>query len=148
MCKRNNSSLFFTCSLIECIGRKLKQRRSAVVAAMGRKEVERVYQYADVLHCEPLEKVAEDTIEDCKLQPGSFDNVKDCRYAVPDVWTIGKVYARLIEDLSDEDNVIETLFAVYGSWLNDVLSDYNEVAYFQPREYLAESFRAGDLLEA
>ena len=92
--------------------------------------------------------MAEDTIEDCKLQPGSFDNVGDCRYAVPDVWTIGKVYARLIEDLSDEDNVIETLFAVYGSWLNDVLSDYNEVAYFQPREYLAESFRAGDLLEA
>lgn len=64
------------------------------------------------------------------------------------MWTIGKVYARLIEDLSKEDNVIETLFAVYGSWLNDVLSDYNEVAYFQPREYLAESFRAGNLLEA
>lgn len=148
MCKRNNSNLFFTCSLIECIGRKLNQRRSAVVAAMGRKEVERVYRYADVLHCEPLEKVAEDTISDCNLLSGDFDNVKDCRYAVPDVWTIGKVYARLIEDLSDEDNVIETLLRVYGSWMNDVLSNYNEVAYFQPREYLTESFRAGDLLEA
>ena len=148
MCKRNNSGLFFTCSLIEYIGRKLRQRRSAVVAAMGQNEVERVYQYAEVLHCEPLEKVAEDTIEDCKLQPGSFDNVKDCRYTAPDVWTIGKVYTRLIEDLSEEDNVIESLFAVYGSWLNDVLSDYNEVAYSQPREYLVESFRAGDLLEA
>ena len=109
MGKRNNSSLFFTCSLIECIGRRLRQRRSAVVAAMGQSEIERVYQYADVLHCEPLEKVAEDTIEDCKLQPGNFDNVKDCRYTVPDVWTIGKVYARLIEDLSEEDNIIETL---------------------------------------
>ena len=105
MCKRNNSSLFFTCSLIECIGRKLRQRRSAVVAAMGRNEVERVYQYADVLHCEPLEKVAEDTIEDCKLQPGSFDNVKDCRYAVPDVWTIGKVYALSLIHISSDNSV-------------------------------------------
>lgn len=148
MCKRNNSALFFTCSLIECIGRTLKQRRGAVVAALGRVEIKRIYDYADVLHCEPIEKVADDTIQDLDLQPGQFDNVVDCRYTTPDVWTIGKVYARLIEDVSDEDNVIDTLMAVYTSWMNDVLSDYNDVAYFQPREYIAQSYREGDLLDA
>lgn len=148
MCKRNNSALFFTCSLIECIGRTLKQRRGAVVAALGRAEIKRIYDYADVLHCEPIEKVADDTIQDLDLQPGQFDNVADCRYTTPDIWTIGKVYARLIEDVSAEDNVVDTLMVVYTSWLSDVLSNYNEVAYFQPREYIAQSYRAGDLLDA
>ena len=148
MCKRNDSDLFFTCSLIECIGRTIKQRRSVVVAGLGRQKLEFIYDYADVLHCEPIQKVAEDVIADCGLHGGNFDNVSDCLYEVPSVFTIGKVYARLIEDLSAEDDVIDTLIAVYRSWMNDVLSDYNEVSYFQPREYLAESYRAGDLLEA
>ena len=97
MCKRNNSALFFTCSLIEQIGRTLHAGRGAVTAALGEKGVRAVYDYADVLHCDPIEKAAYDTIAEFDLPGGSFDNVASARYTVPDVWTMGKVYARLLE---------------------------------------------------
>lgn len=66
---------------------------------------------------------------------------------MPDVWTIGKVYARLIEDVSMGTGIIDTLWEVYTSWMDDGLSDYNAATYYQQREYLAESFLAGDLID-
>ena len=140
MCKRNDSDLFFTCSLIECIAEPSSSAEVSVVAGLGRQKLEFIYDYADVLHCEPIQKVAEDVIADCGLHGGNFDNVSDCLYEVPSVFTIGKVYARLIEDLSAEDDVIDTLIAVYRSWMNDVLSDYNEGRIFP-----AERVSCGEL---
>lgn len=147
MCKRNNSALFFTCSLIEQIGRMLHIRRGDIAAALGERGVRAVYDYADVLHCDPIEKAADDTITEFSLQSGSFDNVSAARYAVPDVWTMGKVYARLIEDVSGDGNVVETLLAVYSSWIDEKLSDYNSSFYYEPRDYIAECWRQGMVLD-
>ena len=147
MCKRNNSALFFTCSLIEQIGRTLHARRGAVAAALGERGVRAVYDYADVLHCDPIEKAADDTITEFSLQGGSYDNIAAARYAVPDVWTMGKVYARLIEDVSGEDDLVETLLAVYTSWIDEKLSDYNSSFYYEPRDYIAECYRQGFVLD-
>lgn len=74
-------------------------------------------------------------------------NVGQSKYLIPDVWTIGKVYARLIEDISSDTNTAETLVEVYESWIDARLSDYNSVFYFQSREYIAESYRSGAMLE-
>ena len=101
---KNNSALFYTCSLIEFIGRAQKQKRSAVVELLGRDTILRIYQFADVFHCEPIEKTADDFITLRQIPLGSFDNVADCRYAVPDYWTIGEVYERLIEDVVQRDD--------------------------------------------
>lgn len=95
---KNNSMLFYTCSLIEFIGRTKKKKRKEVVGLLGRDILERIYEYADVLHCEPIEKVAAEFIEECQIKDGIFDNEADCKYNVPDYWTIGEVYERLIED--------------------------------------------------
>ena len=147
MCKRNNSALFFTCSLIEQIGRTLHARRGAVAAALGEKGVRAVYDYADVLHCDPIEKAAYDTIAEFDLPGGSFDNVASARYTVPDVWTMGKVYARLIEDVSGEENVVETLLEVYTSWIDGMLSDYNTSFFYEPRDYIAACWQQGGVLD-
>lgn len=147
MCKRNNSALFFTCSLIEQIGRMLHARRGDVAAALGERGLRAVYDYADVLHCDPIEKAADDMITEFSLQSGSFDNVSAARYAVPDVWTMGKVYARLIEDISDDENVVETLLAVYTSWIDEKLSDYNSSFYYEPRDYIAACWQQGMVLD-
>ena len=141
----NDSALFFTCSLIEKIGRMQKLKRSEVVKALGEETLRRIMRYADVLHCEPLEKVADDFITLRSVPTGSFDNVASCRYTVPDCWTIGKVYARLIEDVQGDDTVA-TLIAVYGSWLNDNIQRFNSDLYYQPRDYLAECWRQGDIV--
>lgn len=147
MCKRNNSALFFICSLIEQLGRDLHRKRGDVVSSLGSKAVGILLKNADVLHCEPIEKVADDVIGEFRLERGSFDNVSQARYAVPDVWTMGKVYARLIEDASGEDDVEQTLMCVYGSWIDEKLSDYNSSFYYEPRDYIAECFRQGMVID-
>lgn len=143
---KNNSALFYTCSLIEYIGRERKLKRSDVARALGEKTIRRIYRYADVFHCEPIEKTADDFITNLNIPEGSFDNVASCRYNVPDYWTIGEVYERLIEDISnDEEHVVSKLVEVYTSWIDDVISNYNTDFYYQSREYIRECYRQGKI---
>lgn len=55
MANKNNSSLFYTCSLIEYIGRKMKRKRREIVESLGKEAITRIYKYADVFHCERIE---------------------------------------------------------------------------------------------
>ena len=135
----NFSDLFFTCSLIELIGRITHQKRAAIVSFLGRKIVTHIYEHADVLHCEPIAKTADTFIEMCNIPNGDFDNVVACKYEVPDYWTIGKVYARLIQDIT-KDNVIDALFQVYNSPISDYISHYNGDFFYQPRDYVKEAY--------
>jgi hypothetical protein len=142
---KNDNALFFTCSLVEFIGRQQKQRRSTVVKLLGKDELKRIYSYADIFHCEPIEKVANEFIDKCNIQIDSYDNVKKCRYEVPDYWTIGEVYQRLIEDISEKSdkNIVELIMEVYSSWIDNAISNYNTDFYYQPREYILECYREG-----
>ena len=56
---KNNNSLFYTCSLVEFISRQTKNKRKDVIEYLG-EDLERIYNYEDVFHCEPIEKVAND----------------------------------------------------------------------------------------
>ncbi len=142
---KNNSALFYTCSLIEFIGREQKLKRSELVKLLGEKTISRIYRYADVFHCEPIGKTAADFIENCSIPQGDFDNVAACRYTVPDYWTIGEVYERLIEDVcgEDENSVAERLIEVYTSWIDSALSNYNTDFYYQSRDYIHECYKEG-----
>lgn len=146
---KNNSALFYTCSLIEYIGREQKLKRSAVVNYLGREAITRIYHYADVFHCEPIAKTADEFIEKCAIPKGNFDNVETCRYTVPDYWTIAEVFERLIEDIcgDQESTVINYLMEVYESWIEKYLSDYNTDFYYQSREYIALCYREGEIVE-
>ena len=121
---KNNNKLFYTCSLIEYIGRMKKRCRQEVIDCLGEERIGRIYEYADVFHCEPIEKVANEFVEECKMSEGSFDNVSACQYRIPDYWDIGEVYERLIED-SYTDN-----------------TDF----YYQPRDYIAACYKKGEVL--
>ncbi len=142
---KHNSDLFFTCSLIEFIGRQQRLRRCQVVDALGETALRRIYKYADVLHCEPIAKTADEFITLYSIPTGDFDNVARCKYEVPDYWTIGAVYQRLIADVADAD-VVKTLLMVYHSWMDAAISNYNSDLFYQSREYLAECYRAGTVL--
>ena len=142
---KNNSDLFYTCRLIEFIGRERKLNRSELVRFMGEKTIRRIYRYADVFHCEPIAKTADDFITNLSIPKGAFDNVASCRYDVPDYWTIGEVYERLIEDISgdDEEHIIDRLVEVYTSWISDAISNYNTDFYYQSRQYIHECYKEG-----
>lgn len=133
--------------MIEYIGRQQKQSRSVVVKYLGKDIIKRIYNYADVFHCEPIEKTADEFITRCKIPMDSFDNVAKCRYEVPDYWTIGEVYERLIEDIAgdDTDNIIDCIMDVYSSWIDGVISNYNTDFYYQSREYIFECYKEGKI---
>ena len=143
---KNNSDLFYTCSLIEYLGRQQKLRRSDVVRALGEETIRRIYSHADVFHCEPIAKTADDFITLRNIPTGDFDNITTCKYNVPDYWTIGEVYSRLIEDVCGED-VISTLIEVYTSWFDRELSNFNSDLFYQPRDYLAECYRTNEIID-
>lgn len=142
------NDLFYVCSLIEYIGRERKLRRADVVKGLGEDVLRRIYRYADTFHCEQIAKVANDFITMRSLPTGDFDNVGSCRYATPSYWDIGAVYARLIEDVSGNADAIDKLVEVYTSWMSDALSRFNSDLFYQPRGYIAECYRAGEILAA
>ncbi len=142
---KNNSDLFFCCSLIEYIGRECKLKRVDVINKLGKECVKKIYQNADILHCEPIEKTADVYISLFDIKEGNFDNIKTCEYEIPDYWTIGEVYARLIEDMDGED-IVKTIFEVYSSFISDSISNYNTDFYYQSREYILECFKSNKIL--
>ena len=77
MAIKNNNNLFYTCSLIEYIGRQIKRKRYEVVDLLTKERIKRIYKYADILHCEPIEKVADEFITECSMNNGNYDNIHD-----------------------------------------------------------------------
>ena len=94
---QKDNDLFFTCALIDYISRKTKNTRKTVVNALGKQCLEKIYDLADVYHCDNIDRVSDDFIEEAGILTGTFDNVIDCKYAIPSHWDIGKVYKRLIK---------------------------------------------------
>lgn len=145
--EKNNNALFFTCSLIEYIGRVTKNTRRDVVKYLEN-DIKRIYSYADVFHCEPIEKVADDFIVRNNIPTGSFDNVAKAKYEIPDYWDIGEVFERLIEDSYEEGEAVKGIKEVFSSWLADKIQNYNSDLYYQSREYLAECYKSNKILVA
>ena len=102
--------------------------------------------YADILHCEPIEKVAYEYIQECKMSIGTYDNVGKCKYKIPDYWDIGEVYERLIEDSYEDEDTVCGIWAAYHSWIDSYISDYNSDFYYQPRDYISACFEEGEVL--
>lgn len=143
-----DNDLFYLCSLIDYIARKTKNARSDIVNKLGKERLEKIYDLADVYHCDNIDRVSEDFIEECDIKNGTFDNVGDCGYAIPSHWDIGKVYKRLIKQVAQSENidVIDALIKVYNSFISAKIDDYNSSVYYENPSYLFESYREGKVL--
>ena len=82
------------------------------------------------------------------IENGIFDNVEDANYSIPTHWDIGKVYKRLIIEISKKENkpLIDTLSEVYNSWLSRKIEDFNSSVYYESPEYLFQSYLKGENL--
>jgi len=145
---RNSNNLFFICSLIEYIGRKTKNHRNVIVNAIGKKNLQHIFDFADVYHSENIDKLAFELIDKHNLENGIFDNISSAKHSIPTHWDIGKVYKRLIIRVSQKDNkpLIETLTEVYNSWISRKIEDFNSSTYYESPEYLFQSYITGDSL--
>ena len=141
------NDLFYTCSLIEYIGRKTLNRRAAVVDALGARRIARIYELADVYHSDSIERVSDDFIREAQIRRGSFDNVRAARYAVPSHWDIGKVYKRLILGIARERHiaVLDALPLAYHSFVSEKIEDFNSSFYYDAPQNILAAFLHGAL---
>lgn len=142
---KKQNDLFFVCSLIDYIARQTKNERKIVVNALGKEELEHLYDLADVYHSENIDKITHELINDYHISMGTFDNVATCQYRVPTHWDMGKVYHRLIVDICETEGklAIDALIEVYNSWISDSIDDYNSSMYYENPSYLLASYKAG-----
>lgn len=145
---QKDNDLFFTCSLIDYIARKTKNIRADVVNQLGKERLERIYDLADVYHCDNIDQVSDDFIEEAQIKNGTFDNVGECKYAIPSHWDIGKVYKRLIKQVAENEKVsiIDALIKVYNSFISAKIDDYNSSVYYENPSYIFESYKANKIL--
>ena len=145
---QKDNDLFFTCSLIEYIARKTKNTRSEIVHKLGKNRIAKIYDLADVYHCDNIDKVSDDFIADVGIVPGKFDNVADCGYAIPSYWDIGKVYKRLIKMVAEDEKIeiIDALIEVYTSFISPKIDDYNSSVYYENPAYIFECYKEKQML--
>ena len=145
--ERKDNDLFFTCSLIEYIARKTKNRREDVVNALGKESVAKIYNLADVYHSDNIDRVSDDFIEAANITEDTFDNISTAKYAVPSHWDIGKVYKRLILGIVREKrmDVIDALFAAYHSFVSDKIQDFNSSFYYDAPQNILNAFLDGKI---
>lgn len=143
-----DNDLFYTCGLIDYIARKTKNTRSVVVNRLGKDNLEKIYDLADVFHCDNIDRVSDDFIEESQIECGTFDNVGLCRYSIPSHWDIGKVYKRLIKNVAEDENigVIDALIKVYNSFISPKIDDYNSSVYYENPSYIFECYKENQML--
>lgn len=142
---QKENDLFFTCSLIDYIARKTKNRRSTVVNALGKANLSKIYELADIYHSDNIDRVSEDYIEIAGITDGTFDNISIAKYAIPSHWDIGKVYKRLILGIAREKNmeIIEALFAAYNSFVSDKIENFNSSFYYDAPQNILNAYLYG-----
>ncbi|MGN0164402.1 MAG: hypothetical protein ACI4EA_12625 [Candidatus Ornithomonoglobus sp.] len=146
---KKSNDLFFTCSLIEYIARKTKNKPAYIVNKLGKNTLEKIYELADIYHSDNIDRVSDDFIEEMNIVSGDFDNVADCEYSIPTHWDIGKVYKRLILSVAQQDNsdIIEAMINVYNSKVSDMIEDYNSSFYYDNPQTIFSTYLNGGKAE-
>ncbi len=144
---KEDNDLFFLCSLIEYIARKTKNTKKTVVEKLGKKNIQKIYDLADVYHSENIEKVSDEFIELTSIQEGDYDIITRCQYRVPSFWEIAKVYRRLIMMVnSDKNKYVETTIEVLSSWIIPHIDNYNSSMYYENPSYIYACYTEKEIL--
>jgi len=144
---QKDNDLFFTCSLIDYIARKTKNKRATVVNKLGKNRISKIYDLADVYHSDNIDRVSDDFIESAEITMGTFDNITTAKYAIPSHWDIGKVYKRLILGIVKEKNmsVIDALFSAYNSFVSDKIENFNSSFYYDIPQNILNAYLDGKI---
>lgn len=137
--------VFYVCTLIEFTARKTKNHRADVIKKLTKEDIVYQIKAAELNHCLSFEQVSDELIEDFGITDGIFDTVKECRYEVPAVTAIGRVYQQLVLSTVAED-VAQGIMDVFSSFISDEISDFNSNVYYSNPDYLKCSYEEGKLL--
>ena len=139
--------VFYVCSLIERIARRLKQPNRYVANCMGKRGVAEKLSLANVMHSENQQAVVERLIQEYRMQTGSFDvtNVNpDLVSHIPSEQDMGKVYMRLIlSTLYSWEDYADAILRIYNDKICRTIDNYNGSAYYEPSYYLTRCYYSG-----
>lgn len=142
----SRDDIYYVCCMIEYTARKTKNRRGIVAEKLGISGIRRQLRYASVNHSLSFEQVADEWVEDYGIADGNFDTAGECRYEVPSVTSIGKVYRNLVESIPGDEAAEQKIFHVFTSFISDAISDFNSNVYYSSPSYLQCSYEEGKLL--
>ena len=130
------NDLFFMCSMVERVARKLHQRNRYVVNAIGYDHLYHLISLANVLHSENPDKVTSDWIKKYSLEKGTFD-IMDVDHElctiIPTPLDMGKVYTRLIVDTSlINEDYVSGMIRVYNDKICETIDSYTNGAFYEP----------------
>lgn len=144
---QKDNDLFFVCSLIEYISRKTKNTKKYTVEKLGKETIKKIYDLAEVYHCENIEKVSEELIQKYKIQNGTYDILSECEYKIPTIWELGRIYQRLIIMVNNnEEEYIDTLLEVLSSWIIKKIDNYNSSMYYENPSYIYECYKQNKII--
>lgn len=146
MSEKEKDNLFYVCTLIEYIARETSNHRGDIVRVFSKEDLKRQLRLAEVNHCLTFEQVAGELIEEYQITNGTFDSVKECKYEVPSVTSIGRVYQQLILATHNDEDTEQALIDVFSSFISDEISNFNSNIYYSNPDYLKWSYLEGELL--
>lgn len=144
---KEENDLFYTCGLIEFIARLTKNTKKVVVQKLGKENIKKIYELAEVYHCENIEKVANEFIKDNEITNGEYEHISNCKYRVPTYWEMAKIYKRLILMVNDDkEKLIDTAIEVLSSWIIENIDNYNSSLYYENPDYIYACYVEGKIL--
>lgn len=144
---QEDNDLFFTCSLIEYIARKTKNTKKYIVDKLEYEKIKKIYALAEVYHSENIDKVADEFINNCKIEQGKYDIITQIENRIPTYWEIGRVYQRLIKMVnSNIDEYINTTIEVLSSWIIEKIDNYDSSMYYENPDYIYNCYKEGIVL--
>ena len=138
---QKDNDLFFACSLIEYIARKTKNHKKYIIEKLEKENINKIYELAEVYHCEDIDKSADEFIEKCNIENGNYDIISECKFRIPTIWELGRVYQRLIIMVNNNENkYVDTLIEVLSSWIIEKIDNYNSSMYYENPSYIYECY--------
>ena len=138
---QKDNDLFFVCSLIEHISRKTKNHKKYIIEKLEKENINKIYELAEVYHCEDIDKPADEFIEKCNIENGNYDIISECKFRIPTIWELGRVYQRLIIMVNNNENkYVDTLIEVFSSWIIEKIDNYNSSMYYENPSYIYECY--------
>ena len=140
------NDLYFVCYMIERVARSIKQPNHYVVEHLGQKGLARQLSIAQTNQCLNPDQVVSEWKEEYHLENGTTDVTRiDNRFTdtVPSATQMGKVYARLINTVSEGQDLVQTIQTVYASPICHAIDNYNSSAYYEPSYIQVRAFQNG-----
>ena len=131
MTEKQKDDIYYVCSLIEYIARETKNHRQDIIRYFSKKDIE---------------QVSDEIIEDFGIRDGKFDTVKEGKYEVPSVTSIGMLYQELVLTTMKNEDAVQGIIDVFSSFITDEISDFNSSVYYTNPEYLRCSYLEGKML--